>query len=405
MKIKLLTNIDKDGIKLIKDSILDVDEKTSAEMIESKSAEAYVEEVEKEQIKQEIVKMTEKTEEKKVEVVKIKDSPQKKFIDGIRSLATGEIKEITLKAPTGQDESSGADGQYLVYQGMDTLKGALMADSVIWGKCERITSFGPSEYGRFIPYRDESTLNTTSAPRVYAPGEGGTKTSTKMAFNRHDLKLGLDSCVVYLTDEILADVGYIEQYIISSMRGKLGWQADYNILKGTYSAAVQGCIGVFDAGAANFYVEPVAHNATYTGNIINQIIHGVDPRLRAGAEWYMSNNMHATLVGQLGQGTTLSTQPLFSNNNNTLAGYPVNIMTQMSAFGSAGDILFGNFARGYTVAQKGEITLAKSKDFAFLTDEVVLRATFRYMGAPTYRKYAGVDAVEVAAFSSTSGTV
>jgi HK97 family phage major capsid protein len=95
---------------------------------------------------------------------------------------------------------------------------------------------------------------------------------------------------------------------------------------------------------------------------------------------------------------------LFSENGAKLAGYPVNVMTQMAAFGSSGDVLFGNFAEGYTVAQKGDIILSRSTDYAFLTDEVVLRATLRYMGAPSYRRYAGRDAVNVAAFASSSGT-
>lgn len=329
-------------------------------------------------------------------------TPKKGLVDAIKDLKSGKLNEIELRAPTGQDETDDADGKYLVYQGMDTLRGALMMDSVIWPKCQKITSFGPNEYGRFIPYRDESTVNTTSSPRIYAPGEGTAKTPSKQAFNRHDLKLGTDAVVVYLTDEILSDVNYIEQYVINSVKGKMGWQADYNILSGTYSAAVQGCIGVLDAGANNFRVAPVAHAATNTGVIVNDVIAGVDPRLRAGAEWYISNSMWSILVGQLGSGTTVSTQPLFSNNNMTLAGYPVNIMTQRVARNSAFDLLFGNFSAGYCVGEKGGIQMSVSKDLAFLTDEVVLRFTHRYLGAPTYRKYQGIDAMDVAAFSVTS---
>lgn len=398
MQIKLIKDVDK-GSKHIAGTLVDVDDVTGKGMIESGEAEPYVKADEQREIEQRIKEI------KMSDAVKVTKSVEKKsFTEGIKALIAGNVRELVLKAPTGQDETDAADGQNLVYQGMDTLKGALMEDSIIYAKCEKINSFGPNEYGRFIPYRNESTLNTTSAPRTYAPGEGISKTPTKMAFGKHDLKLGTDSALVYLTEEILADVNYIEQYVTNAMRGKLGWMADYNILKGAYSAAVQGCIGVFDGGAANFYVEPVAHAATYTGNIVNKIISGVDPRLRAGAEWFMSNSMHATLVGQLGSGTTVSTQPLFSNNNMVLAGYPVNVMTQMSAFGAAGDILFGNFGKGYAVASRGDIILSKSTDVAFLTDEIVLRATFRYLGAPTFRKYQGVDAVDVAAFSSTSGT-
>jgi len=385
-------------------SILEVTDAYGKKLTEDGICVAYDKEAETKEIKNkvEIKNMSEVKVENKD--INIKIAKKDSFADGIKGLVSGELKEITLKAPSGQDETDAADGLNLVYQGMDTLRGALMLGSVVYPKCQKITSFGPNEYGRFIPYRDESTVNTTSAPRTYAPGEGVSKTPVKMAFGKHDLKLGTDTCVVYLTEEILADVGYIEQYVVNGMKGKLGWMADYNILKGTYAAGTQGCIGVFSGGSANFYVEPVAHAATYTGNIINQIISGVDPRLRGGAEWYMSNNMHATLMGQLGQGTTVSTQPLFSDNGKVLAGYPVNVMTQMAAFGAAGDVLFGNFAEGYCVAQKGDIILSRSTDYAFLTDEVVLRATLRYMGAPTYRRYAGIDAVNVCAFSSTSGT-
>lgn len=400
MLIKLAKDVIKGEIKLVSGSVLDVDDIQANEMIKSGEAQIYVKEVEVKEIELEI-----KKEIKMADEVKVTKSVEKKaFADGIKALASGEIRELLVKAPTGQDETDAVDGLNLVYQGMDELHGALMEESVVWGKCEKIRSFGPNEYGRFIPYRDESTMNTTSAPRTYAPGEGCAKTPVKMAFGKHDLKLGTDSCVVYLTEEILQDVNYIQQYVTNGMRGRLGWMADYNILKGTYSAAVQGCIGVFTGGAANFYVEPIAHAATYTGLIVNRIVSGVDPRLRAGAEWYMSNSMHSTLVGQLGSGTTVSTQPIFSNNNMVLAGYPVNVMTQMSAFGVAGDILFGNFAKGYAVASRGDIVLTASKDVAFLTDEIVLRATFRYLGAPTFRRYQGVDAVDVCAFASTSGT-
>lgn len=342
-------------------------------------------------------------ENKDINII-VKQPAKNTFVDAVKGIMSGKLDQVVLKAPSGQNEGTAGEGGVLVYQGMDTLHGALMLGSVVYPRCEMIRSFGPNEYGRFIPYRDESTLTTTSTPRTYAPGEGNAKTPTKMAFNRHDLKLGTDAAVVYLTEEILSDVNYLEQYIVGACRGKLGWMADFNVLKGTYSAAVQGCIGVFDGGAANFYVEPVAHAATYTGVIIQKIISGVDPKLRAGAEWYMSNSMHVTLMGQLGPGTTVSTQPIMSADGKMLAGYPVNVLTQMSAFGAAGDILFGNFAAGYAVGQKGDIVMTRSNDVAFLTDEVVLRFTLRYLGAPTYRKYAPVDSVTVAAFSSTSGT-
>jgi HK97 family phage major capsid protein len=86
----------------------------------------------------------------------------------------------------------------------------------------------------------------------------------------------------------------------------------------------------------------------------------------------------------------------------TLAGYPVNIMTQRVARNNAFDLLFGNFSAGYCVGEKGGIQMSVSKDLAFLTDEIILRFTHRYLGACTYRTYQGIDAMDVAAFSVTS---
>ena len=385
-------------------SLLDVTDAHGKKLTDEGICVAYDKEAETKEIKTkvEIKQMSEvKVENKEVN---IKIAKKDSFADGIKALVSGEINQITLKAPTGQDETDASDGLNLVYQGMDTLRGALMMGSVIYPKCQKITSFGPNEYGRFIPYRDESTLNATSALRPYQPGEGVAKTPSKMAFGKHDLKLGVDAVVTYLTEEILQDVSYLEQYVVNNMKGRLGWTLDNHILNATYAAGTVGYIGIFDGGAANFYTEPVAHNATYTGTIINKIVSGIDPRLRKGAEWYMSNSVWATLMGTLGVGTTVSTQPIFNADGTVLAGYPVNVMTQMSAFGSAGDILLANMGEAYTVAQKGDIIISRSTDVAFLTDEIVLRATVRSMGAPTYRKYAAADGVTVCGLSSTSGT-
>lgn len=404
-------------IKLMKDnsfapkySVLDVDELTAKELKDSGTGVEFTKEVESAEQKSAIKEIASMTIEKKEVTIDQKDVQvlvpkyeKKSFRDAILDLKSGKIPQIEMKAPTGQDETDAADGLNLVYQGVEKVKGALELGSVIYPKCEKLPAPGPSEYGRFVPYRDESTVSTTSSPRIFAPGEGTAKTPSKQAFGKHDLKFGTDAVVVYLTEELLADVNYIEQYVISSCRGKLAWQRDYNILRGTYAAAVQGFIGVFDGGAANFYVEPVAHANPYTADIVNQIISGVDPRLRAGAEWYMSNNMHQRVMGDLGRGTTVSTQPIFSEDGKMLSGYPINVMTQQAAFGAATDILFGNFSQ-YAVCEKTGIIMTVSKDLAFLTDETVLRFTQRALGAPVFRAYQGLDAVNVAAFSSTSGT-
>ena len=404
-------------VKLLKDhkdskaeSLVEVDEVTSEELVAGGIALVYTPEVKaseeaeaKKKLEQEVIKMSD-TEVKKEEAgpqILVKKFETKSFRDCVLDLKAGKIPQIEMKAPTGQDETDAADGLNLVYKGVEQVKGALNLGAVIAPKCEKLPAPGPSEYGRYIPYRNETTLNTNSSPKIFNPGEGTAKTPSKQAFGKHDLQFGTDAVVVYLTEEILADVAYLEQYVISSCRGKLAWQRDYAILSATYAAGTVGFAGVLSGGMAAFMATPVAHADPWTGDIVNQIVSGVDPRLRSGAEWYMSNNTHQRAQGDLGAGTTVSTQPIFSNFGATLAGYPVNVMTQLGAFG-AGTVVFGNFGAGYAICEKTGIIMSVSKDLAFLTDEIVLRFTQRALGAPTFAEYTAVDGVAVAAFSTTS---
>jgi len=213
MKIKLM----KDNGLAPKYSVLECKDKKAKELIDDKIGIEYTDEVkeleQKQAIKEKVEDMT--IEKKEVVVDKnvnilVKKFETKSFRDAVLDLKSGKIQQLEIKAPTGQDETDAADGQNLVYQGVEKVKGALELGSVIYPKCEKLPAPGANEWGRFVPYRDESTVSTTSSPRVYAPGEGNTKTPSKQAFGKHDLKFGTDAVVVYLTEEILADVNYVE---------------------------------------------------------------------------------------------------------------------------------------------------------------------------------------------------
>lgn len=416
MKIKTIKDIKIGNINLSKDSVIELDAVDgfkenedyipyTEEVIKSEKAdiEKKVEELNmSNEVKVEKVEKTVEVENKGINIV-TSDKPKVKFVKALKALKNKEIDSISFetKAASGQNEGTAGDGGNLVVYGMDELQGILEFGSVIAPKC-RQREVGRGEWGLGIPYRNESAVSTSSAPRSYEPGEGVEKTYTKVNIGKHECRLGLDSILLAITEELMEDADGFVDVIEAGSQGKLNWKADYNILKGAYSAGVQGCIGVFDAGAASFYVEPVAHNATYTATILRGIESGIDPVLRPGAEWYMSNSVRTTLLGQLGHGT--ATQPVWTDNYTKLLGYPVNVLSQMSAFGVAGDILLANFAKGYTFGKKGGITLTRSDHVLFTTDEIAIRLVYRYCGAPTYREYAPIDSLTVAAFSSTSGT-
>lgn len=400
MQIKLLVDRTDGAIKLIKDSILDVDDATGKAMIEAKEAIAYVEEVEKKEIEQkvqEVVMTEEKKEEVKVEVIQRKET----FGEQLHALAKGKIKEIDIKAPTGLNETTNADGGYLVTHGLTQLFDFPQTGAVIAPKCQAIP-VGANLNGMKVPYLDNGgAISRTSTPRGYWIAEAAQKTATKFAFGQHDMSLGKLIFYVPMTDEIMEDVGYLESWVRSYIAGsRIGWMVDDAILN--LSTATSGMIGIFDAAGVNFKSTPVAHNATYTGCIVHTIISGVMPSLRGGSEWYMSNDTWANIQCDLGAGTTTSTVPIVDVNLNRLAGYPVNIMEQMAAFGSTGDILFGNFGVGYKLLKKGDVKIDMSKDIRFDYDETVMRFVIRLAGCPVIREQQLPDASTVSAFSTTS---
>lgn len=406
IKIKLLQDYKEGEVNLIKDSILEVDEVTSKSLLENKIAELYNEKEEQEEIKEKVMSLEEKKEVKveKSTIEIVKQEPKYKDMHSVvKALINKDIAEVTIKVPTGINETTAADGGNLVYHEMSNqIYGFAMQGAIIEPKCEKIP-VGPNANGKRLPYLDNSgAISRTATPRGYWVAEGGQKTATKIAWGQHDLSLGKLIMYVPLTDEILEDRVGLESYVINQVKGKMAWMVDDAILN--LATTTSGMIGVFDAGAANFRVSAGTHADPWTGTVVYDTISGVMPSLRGSSEWYMSNSTWQHVCGDLGGATTVSTVPVLDIYGMRLAGYKVNIMEQMAAFGGSanGSVLFGDFSSGYKIITKGEIKLDISKDIRFDYDETVLRLVLRVAGAPVIREQTLPDNTTVAAFSTTN---
>ena len=401
MQYKLIQEWLNGDIKVVKDSILELDEATAKELVEKGIAEEYKPELEKKEIEDKVKKEI-KMSEVKVEVVK-NEVKYKDMHSVVQGLLNKEMQEVTIKAPTGINETTAADGGNLVYHELaDQIYGFAMQGAIIEPKCEKIP-VGPNANGKKLPYLDNSgAISRTATPRGYWVAEGGQKTATKIAWGQHDLSLGKLIMYVPLTDEILEDSAGLQSYVVNQIKGKMAWMVDDAILN--LATATSGMIGVFDAAGDNFRVQGATHADPYTGDLVYQIISGIMPTLQGGSEWYMSNSTWQHICGDLGGGTTVSTVPLVDVKGKVLAGYPVNVMEQMAAFGGAtnGSILLGNFRDGYKLVTKGEIKMDISKDIRFDYDETVLRFVLRIAGAPVLREQTLPDSTVVAAFSTTA---
>ena len=393
-------------IKLLKEyngedegTVVEVDEDTAAKLIKEGVAEEYVED-QKEQDEQD------ENETKEMDMPNIvvkKDKVKRPGLEILQKIFKGEApkQEITIKAPTGQNEATAADGGNLVYHELaNDIFGLMTTGSVIYPKTRKYP-VGDRANGVKIPYWDKGgVVGQTQQPRGFWLAEAASKTNTKVTFGQHDLALGKLAFLIPLTDEIMEDVSILKALILEEVRNKIGWDMDNAILN--LSTATSGMMGVFDVGSANFLVEPVAHAATYTAAIIRDIVGGVAPSLRGGAEWYMSNQAWVAICGALGPGVANQYNLLADPKAMTLDGKPVNIMEQMANFGTDGDVLLGNFNAGYVCATKGDIKVDISKDFRFDYDETILRLVVRVAGAPVVRSMTLPDTSVVSAFSTCS---
>jgi len=104
--------------------------------------------------------------------------------------------------------------------------------------------------------------------------------------------------------------------------------------------------------------------------------------------WFINRNV----VGQLPL-MTVGQQPVFLPNNNaagspyfgTLFGYPVIIVEQAEALGTAGDVVLANCSKYVTISQ-GALRSAQSMHVRFIYDEMTFKWSLDFNGHSMIRK-------------------
>lgn len=408
MKIKLIKEYDGKS----KESILEVSEEDGKSLISKTIAIEYTKEVEDSEkttaIKQEVKNMSDTLEVKDGAKIEVKDTPKAKYTklgDFLSDIITGKLPQYIArgeqwaeKAVTGLNETTAADGGYLVDRPLvDSIYAAAIQGAVIYPKTMKIT-VGDKANGAKVPYIDNTGNTSTSTPRGYWLAEGAQKTATKLAFGQHDMTLRKLVFYVPVTDEMMEDRVQLESIVMNYVTGKVGWMLDDAILNGTGLAT--NMIGVMDAGGANFRAACTVANPITKASLIN-LQAGILPSLRGGAEWYMSNTTWSEICDVITTATTVTPSlGILDMAGNTLYGKPVNIMEQMATLDTNGDLLLGNFGAGYVCIGKGGIKFDISKDIRFDYDESVLRFVVRASGAPVIRKQTLVDTSICGAFAS-----
>jgi len=306
------------------------------------------------------------------------------------SVPGGEV-DIRLKAASGLNESVGADGGYLLQPEYSSeLLTIAHSQSQLFGKCRKIP-IGANSNSLVINGIDETSRANGSrwgGVQVYWSDEAGIVTATRPRFRQMTLKLKKLMGVAYATDELLQDATALQAVITQAFSEEFAYKVDDGIINGNGAGQLYGVL-VSPALITQAKETGQAAATVVFENIIN-MWNRMPANLRAGAEWYINQDVEPQLLQMyiatgtggvpvyLPPGGIINTPP-----SGSLMGRPVVPVEQCAALGTIGDILFMNL-KEYLIIDKGSMTSDTSIHVRFLYDEQTFKFTYRVDGQPLW---------------------
>lgn len=290
------------------------------------------------------------------------------------------LKNPSIKAVTGASEGVPADGGFLLDPTLsaDFIK-PIHEEGPFSSAVRTLPVSGNSNYG-WINGVDETSRVTGSrwgGIRGYRLAEGGTKTASRPTFRRINWELKKYAILVYGTDELLQDSAQFAAVVNQGCREELNFMVNDDIMNGAGLAGPQG----FMNSGALITVTRNTGSAILHADILN-MWNRMDPRGRANATWYISNEAQPQLDALYFTGSTSVMSPYVGYRPDgvmTLYGRPVKVTEFNAAVNTTGDIALCDMSQ-YLFWEKGGIQEAASIHVAFVTDETVFRFVYRCDG-------------------------
>jgi len=295
---------------------------------------------------------------------------------------------LRIQGATGLNETTSADGGFLVQQDFSTaLLNQVFETGILASRCRRIPISGNSN-GIKIPGVDETSRASTRSGGVlaYWKDEAALKTASKPKFRMIELNLKKLIGLCYATDELLQDAAALEGYIRQSFISEFGFQIDDAIINGTGAGMP---LGILNSGClVSVTKETGQAAATVVAENVVKMYSRIFASSRPNAVWLINQNIEPQLftmslaVGTGGIPIYMPAGGLSGQPYGTLFGRPVIAIEQAATLGTQGDIIFADFANGYVLAEKGGIQADMSIHVQFVYDESVFRFVLRIDGQP-----------------------
>lgn len=297
-----------------------------------------------------------------------------------------------IRASTGANETVPSDGGFLLQQdfGNEILQNVYDSGKVI-SLCRRIQISGNANSIK-IPGLDESSRATGSrwgGVQSYWIAEGSEITASRPKFRQIELVLKKQSCLVYVTDELLQDAAVLDSVLKKIAADELAFQLQDAIIRGTGAGQPLGILN------ADCLVTVAKESGQGADTVCLENVVKMWSRLfgksRANAVWLINQNIEPQLY-TMGLAIGVGGAPVFLPAGGasgapymTLFGRPIIVCEHCSSVGDVGDIILADFTGGYILAEKGGVQSAASIHVQFKYDELVFRFIMRVDGQPVLK--------------------
>lgn len=323
----------------------------------------------------------------------------------VRAGSPGGTVDPRLYRATGLSETTPSDGGFLVQTDFSSQLIKQVWETAKVAKLSRKVTISGNANGTVIPGVDETSRAHGSrygGIRGYWAAEADEKTASKPKFRQIELNLKKLIGLCYATDEVLQDASQLEGIIRDGFISEFGFLLDDAVINGTGAGQP---LGILNSGAL---VQAQGVTGQDTAEVIAENIREMWGRLfaqsRSSAVWLVNQEVEVELMALHIEGATSGgIYPLYVPPGGysqapygTIFGRPVIPIEQCAAIGTLGDIILGDFANGYILAEKGGIQSDMSIHVRFVYDESVFRFVMRVDGQP-------VRATPLTPYKSTGG--
>jgi HK97 family phage major capsid protein len=302
--------------------------------------------------------------------------------------ANGHIDPRLYNAASGVNETVPSEGGFLIQTDFTTeIYENLFDNSLIASKCKKRPISGNAN-GTVLNGFDETSRASSIAGGVvmYWADEAAEKTASTPKWRRIELNLKKLIGLCYLTDEMMMDNALMEASISDAFMMATDHFVQNSLINGTGAGMP---LGVLNSGCLVSVSKEAGQNAdtVVAENIINMFSRRFAAQTGNYA-WYYNQDIEPQLytmslaVGTGGIPIYMPPGGLSDTPYSRIMGLPAYAIEQCATLGDEGDIILGNFADGYVIAEKGGLKQDMSIHVRFVYDETALRFVLRIDGQP-----------------------